>query len=232
MSPLTPAESSALAVSLQVAFGCVAAIAVPATALGWLLARRRFPGKMLLDAVVHLPLVLPPVVTGYGLLLLLGRRGLLGRWLFEALGIQLPFTTAGAVIAAAVVAMPLMVRSVRLSIELVDRRLEQASATLGAGPWRTLLGVTLPLAAPGILAGAILAFARSLGEFGATILFAGNIAGHTRTLPLEIYTSIQQPGQEAQVLRLALLSAGLSLAALAASELLARRMRRRLGSRP
>ncbi|MFP4354169.1 MAG: molybdate ABC transporter permease subunit [Phycisphaerae bacterium] len=227
---LTAAESEALRLSLVVAGGCVLAIAVPAVLLGYVLARWRFPGRSLLDAVVHLPLVLPPVVTGYLLLLVMGRNGLLGRWLWEQFGVQLPFSTAGAVLASAVVALPLMVRSVRLSMELVDTQLEQAAATLGCSPLRTFCTVTLPLAAPGILAGGILAFARSLGEFGATISFAGNIAGRTRTLPLAIYNRISTPGGESAAMRLAMVSVVLSVAALLVSELLARRIRRKLGA--
>src|SRR5690606_33818862 len=194
-----------------------------AYALAWVLARRRFPGRILLDAVVHLPLVLPPVVTGWLLLLLLGRQGPVGAWLDEQFGITFVFRWTGAAVAAAVMALPLMVRAMRLSIEAVDRRLVDAARTLGARPWRAFLTVTLPLSAPGIAAAAMLGFARSLGEFGATIIFASNIAGETRTLPLAIYSGLQVPGAEAQVARLALISVALSIAALVVSELLVRR---------
>jgi len=195
----------------------------PAYGIAWLLARRRFPGRVLLDSAVHLPLVLPPVVTGWLLLLLFGRSGPIGGWLEEHLGITLVFRWTGAALAAAVMALPLMVRAMRLSIEAVDRRLEEAARVLGASPWRAFLTVTLPLSAPGIAAGAMLGFARSLGEFGATITFASNIAGETRTLPLAIYSGLQMPGGEAQVARLAAISITLSIAALVASEVLIRR---------
>ena len=195
----------------------------PAYGTAWLLARRRFPGRVLLDSAVHLPLVLPPVVTGWLLLLLFGRSGPIGGWLEEHLGITLVFRWTGAALAAAVMALPLMVRAMRLSIEAVDRRLEEAARVLGASPWRAFLTVTLPLSAPGIAAGAMLGFARSLGEFGATITFASNIAGETRTLPLAIYSGLQMPGGEAQVARLAAISITLSIAALVASEVLIRR---------
>ena len=228
-SVLNAAEWDALLLSMEVACGCVLMIAIPGVAIGWLLARKSFPGKIFVDGLVHLPLVMPPVVVGYCLLIALGRNGFIGRWLDAAFGIRLPFTLAAVVIASAVMAFPLLVRSVRLSIELVDQDLEQASATLGAGPFRTFATVTLPLAAPGILAGLVLAFARSLGEFGATITFAGNVEAVTRTLPLEIYTKLQVPGGEAAVVRLAVISILISFAALIASELIARRMRRRLG---
>jgi molybdate transport system permease protein len=226
--PLDPGALEAVWLSLRVALGCVLAIAAPGVAVGWLLARKQFPLKALLDGLIHMPLVLPPVVTGYVLLSVLGRRGPGGAWLERLAGTQLAFTTAGAVLASAIMAFPLMVRSVRLAIELVDPGLEQASLTLGVGPVRTFFRVTLPLAAPGVLAGLVLAFARSLGEFGATITFAGNIAGRTRTIPLAIFSRLQVPGSERQVLYLATISVTLSLAALVGSELLARRMRRQM----
>jgi len=194
-----------------------------AYALAWLLARRRFPGRLLLDAAIHLPLVLPPVVTGWLLLLLFGRAGPVGGWLEEQFGITLVFRWTGAALAAAIMALPLMVRAMRLSIEAVDRRLVEAARVLGAPPWRAFLSITLPLSAPGIAAGAMLGFARSLGEFGATITFASNITGETRTLPLAIYSGLQLPGAEAQVARLAVISIVLSIAALVASEMLVRR---------
>ncbi len=226
---LTPEEWSALSLSLRVSVWSVAIMLLPGIACAWLLARKRFPGKMLLDAVIHLPLVLPPVVVGYFLLLLLGRRGLLGGPLYEALGIEIAFTWKAAAIAAAVMGFPLLVRGARLAIELNDVRIEQAARTLGAGPLRVLLSVTVPLALPGVVAGSVLAFARSLGEFGATITFAGNIPGVTRTLPVAIFTYTQVPGGDVPALRLGIISIAVSLGALVASEVLARRIGRRVG---
>lgn len=224
---MSEAELEALWLSLRVA-GWSVAVSLPfGIAVAWLLARKHFPGKIVLDGLIHLPLVLPPVVVGYGLLLLLGRTGPVGRWLDTWFGVTLAFTWQGAAVAAAVMAFPLMVRAIRLSLEALDRGLEQAAATLGASPLRTFLTVTLPLATPGLVVGCVLAFARSLGEFGATIMLAGNIAGQTRTLPLAIYTEVQTPDGEAAALRLAALSVGLALAALLASEIVARRLRRR-----
>jgi len=196
--------------------------------VAWLLARRDFIGKSAFNGLVHLPLVLPPVVVGYLLLILLGREGPLGRALFSLFGISLPFTWQGAALAAAVMAFPLMVRAMRLSLETVDRKLESAARTLGARPVVVFATITLPLMAPGIVVGAVLAFARSLGEFGATITFAANIPGETRTLPIALYTLIQTPDGEAAALRLTLISVVLSLAALAVSEVLARRLRTRI----
>jgi molybdate transport system permease protein len=199
--------------------GVATAAALPiAFALAWVLARWTFPGKVLLDGLIHLPLVVPPVVTGWLLLLAFAPGGPFG-----ALSMHILFRWTGAAIAAAVMALPLMVRAMRLSIEAVDRRLEQAARTLGAGRWRAFGTVTLPLALPGVLAGAVLGFARSLGEFGATITFVSNVPGETQTLPLAIYAALQVPGGEAAVWRLAAVSVALSLAALIASEALARR---------
>ena len=211
-------------VRLSLLIGGVATVAAlpVAFALAWVLARWRFPGKVLLDGLVHLPLVVPPVVTGWVLLLAFAPEGPLGRVL-AALGVSVLFRWTGAAIAAAVMALPLMVRAMRLSIEAVDRRLEQAARTLGASKWRAYATVTLPLALPGVLAGAVLGFARSLGEFGATITFVSNVPGETQTLPLAIYAALQRPGGEAAVWGLAAVSIGLSLAALVASEALARR---------
>jgi molybdate transport system permease protein len=220
---LSPAETQALLLSLKVAFWSVAASLPVAVALAWLLARTSFPGKSLLDAVVHLPLVLPPVVVGYFLLVLLGRRGLIGGVLEEHLGIVFAFRWTGAALAAAVMGLPLLVRSVRQSLDAVDRGLEAAASTLGASPPWVFASVTLPLILPGILTGMLLAFARSLGEFGATITFVSNIPGETQTLPLAIYSFTQVPGGDAQALRLCVLAVVLSLAALMASELLLRR---------
>lgn len=194
-----------------------------AFALAWALARWRFRGKLLLDAIVHLPLVVPPVVTGWMLLLAFAPAGPLGGWLERVFGISVLFRWTGAAIAAGVMALPLMVRAMRLSIEAVDRRLEQAARTLGASRWRAYATVTLPLAAPGIAAAMVLGFARSIGEFGATITFVSNVPGETQTLPLAIYAALQRPGGEAEVWRLAAVSVALSLAALVVSEVLVRR---------
>lgn len=226
---LTTEEWSAVLLSIRVAVVAVGCMLVPGIACGWLLARRRFPGKSILDAAVHLPLVLPPVVVGYLLLLMLGRRGWLGGWLHDQLGIDLAFTWKAAAIASAVMGFPLLVRGVKLAVEAVDPRLEQAASTLGASPIRVFFTLTLPLALPGVLAGLVMAFARSLGEFGATIMVAGNIEGVTRTIPLAIYTDVQTPGGDAGAMRLAIIAIALSFAALLASEFLARRIIRRTG---
>lgn len=224
MFALTPLEIEALSLSLKVAFWAVLVSLPLGVAMAWLLARRDFFGKTLLDGIVHLPLVVPPVAVGYLLLVLLGRRGPIGAWLYESFEITLIFTWQGASVAAAVMAFPLMVRAIRLSLEAIDQRLETAARTLGAGRARVFLTITLPLAAPGILTGVVLAFARSLGEFGATITFVSNIAGETRTLPIALYTLIQSPGGEAGAVRLMAISLVLAIAALLASEVLARRM--------
>jgi molybdate transport system permease protein len=221
---LGPEEWQVLALSLRVAFCCVLLSLVPAVLLGWLLARREFPLKVALDGLCHLPLVLPPVVTGYLLLVLFGRHGFFGPFL-DAIGLQLAFDWKGAVLASAVVGFPLMLRSVRLGIESVDPRLERVARTLGASPLRAFLTITLRLAAPGLLVGSLLTFARSLGEFGATITFAANIAGQTRTIPSAIYTYLNQPGGEDRVTSLIFISVALSLLALVASEWSARRLR-------
>jgi len=191
--------------------------------LAWMLARWRFPGKILLDGVIHLPLVVPPVVTGWLLLLAFAPAGPIGGVLERWFGVGVLFRWTGATIAAAVMALPLMVRAMRLSIEAVDRRLEQAARTLGASRLRAYATITLPLALPGVLAGAMLGFARSIGEFGATITFVSNVPGETQTLPLAIYAALQQPGGEQQVWRLAAISVALSLVALVVSEALVRR---------
>jgi len=219
---LTDLEWEAIRLSLRVACFSVAGSLPFGIALAWLLARRSFPGKWLLDGLIHVPLVVPPVVVGYGLLVLFGRRGPIGAWLYDQLGITLIFNWKGAALAAAVMGFPLMVRAIRLSIEAIDRKLEAAARTLGAGPFDVFLSVTLPLAMPGVLAGAMLAFARGLGEFGATIVFVGNIPGQTRTLPIAIYTLTQTPDGDTAALRLCVISAFLALAAVVASEFLAR----------
>jgi len=223
MKFISPAEWTALLLSAKVAFGAMAAVALPGVLLGWLLARKNFHGKLLVESLVYAPLVMPPVVTGYLLLVLCGRNGPVGGWLDRVFGWQLIFTWQGAALASAVMALPLMVRSVRLAVELVDRRLEEAAAVLGYSPRRVFTNITLPLARSGIFAGLLLAFARSLGEFGATITFAGNIQGVTQTLPLAIYSALQMPGGEAAAARLSILSLLLSLLAIGFSEWMARR---------
>ena len=220
---ITAAEWSIIALSLKVSLVAITLTMPVAYALAWLLARRRFPGRMLLDAMVHLPLVLPPVVTGYVLLLLFGRNGPIGELLESAFSVSLIFKWTGAALAAAVMALPLMVRAMRLSIEAVDRKFVDAARTLGASKWRAFMTITLPLSLPGIMAGAVLGFARSLGEFGATITFVSNIPGETRTLPLAIYSGLQIPGTDLMVARLAIISVFLSLGALMLSEWLIRR---------
>lgn len=222
---LSPEEWSVILLSLKVSMVAMAMTLPLSYALAWLLARRSFPGKLALDALIHLPLVIPPVVTGWLLLILFGRSGAIGQWLEAQLGIVLVFRWTGAALAAAVMALPLMVRAMRLSIEAVDGRLIAAARTLGASPLRAFATITLPLSLPGIVAGAVLGFARSLGEFGATITFASNIPGETRTLPLAIYTGLQLPGGETSVARLAVLSVLLSIGALMVSEGLMRRTR-------
>ncbi len=225
---LTDFEIEALQLSLWVS-GWAVAVSLPVGILAaWILARLRFPGKNLLDGMVHLPLVLPPVVTGYLLLVLLGRNGLIGAVLYKYLGIVLAFNWKGAVLAAAVMSFPLLVRAVRLSLEGVDQGLEAAARTLGAGPLRVFFTVTLPLMIPGIITGLILAFARSLGEFGATITFVSNIRGQTQTLPLALYTLTQVPEGEIGAMRLCILSVLIAMGALVCSEILARRFAARM----
>jgi molybdate transport system permease protein len=225
---LTPLELEALRLSLWISGWAVLGSLGPGILMAWVLARKQFPGKALVDGLVHLPLVLPPVVTGYMLLLLMGRRGMVGGWLYDLTGLTFAFNWKGAALASAVMAFPLLVRAVRLSIEGVDQGLEQAARTLGAGPLDLFFTVTLPLIFPGILTGIILAFARSLSEFGATITFVSNIPGETRTLPLALYTLTQMSDGEAGALRLCLISVVVALVALVTSDLLARRMNRRM----
>lgn len=220
---LTPDDWEIIRLSLKVSVMAVSGSLPMAFALAWLLARVQFPGKFLLDGLVHLPLVLPPVVTGWLLLLTFGANGPAGRFFADWFGITFMFRWTGAALAAAIMALPLMVRAIRLSIEAVDQRLEGAARTLGATPVRTFLTITLPLSLPGVLAGAVLGFARSIGEFGATISFVSNIPGETRTLPIAIYTALQIPGSEGVVTRLAVISVLLSLVALIISEALSRR---------
>ncbi|MEG3618011.1 molybdate ABC transporter permease subunit [Magnetovibrio sp. PR-2] len=226
---LTPLELDALVLSLKVGVWTSVASVPFAIAVAWVLARKRFWGHGLLNAFVHLPLVVPPVVVGYVLLVTFGRTGAVGAWLYETLGITLAFDWKGAVVAAAVMAFPLMVRAMRLSLEAIDPGLEKAARTLGAKPARVFVTITLPLMLPGIVTGVVLAFARALGEFGATITFVSNIPGQTQTLPLALYNFTQVPGGEANAMRLAVLSIVVALGALLASEILARRVQRMTG---
>ena len=219
-------ETTAIALSLKVAVAASLGSLPLGVAVAWLLARRRFVGKGLVDALVHLPLVLPPVVVGYALLMAFGHGGPVGRLLSEHFGIALAFRWTGAALASAIMGFPLMVRAIRLAIESVDRRLERAASTLGASPLRVFFTITLPLAWPGLVAGMVLAFAKALGEFGATITFVSSIPGETRTLSSEIYGLMQVPGGESGIWRLALVAVAISLAALLASEWLVRRGRR------
>ncbi len=225
----TSSEITILLLSLKVALFCVALILVPAIAVAWLLARKSFLGKSLLDSLVHLPLVLPPVVPGFLLLLLLGNQGLIGKYLHQYFGISLAFTWTGAVVASAVMAFPLMVRSIRLAFTQVDKGLEIASQSLGAHPLRVFFTITLPLSMTGIITGVILAFSRSMGEFGATITFVGNIENETRTLPLAIYSYTQVPDGDLPALRLVILSVVLALGALMISDRLERKANQQIG---
>lgn len=226
---LTHAEIEALSLSIKVAAVCTLLIIVPAILVAWLLAKKEFFGKSLLDGLVHIPLILPPVVPGFLLLMLLGSQGLFGHWLKQQFGITIAFTWLGAAIASAVMGFPLMVRSTRLAMSQIDRKLELAAQSLGASPWRVFFTITLPLAMPGIVTGLILAFSRSLGEFGATITFVGNIEGETRTLPLAIYTYTQMPGGDMIAMRLVVISILIALSALIVSNLLERRMAKKMG---
>lgn len=228
MFSFTPEEIDAIRLSLWVGSIGIAASLPFGLLIAYVLARKRFPGKLLLDGLVHMPLVLPPVVTGYILLLLFGRKGPIGAFLEQTFGLVFSFRWTGAALAAAVMGFPLMVRAIRLSLESTDRRLEDASRTLGANGLTTFFFVTLPLALPGIIAGLVLAFAKALGEFGATITFVSNIPGETRTLPTAIYTFTQVPGGDAGAFRLAAVAVVIALAALVLSELLARRTAARI----
>jgi molybdate transport system permease protein len=228
MFSLSPLEIEAVQLSLKVSLWAVA-ISLPfGIAVAWVLARCEFPGKPLFDALIHLPLVVPPVVIGYLLLILLGRNGAVGGFLYETFGVTVAFSWQGAAVAAAVMAFPLMVRAIRLSIEAIDTRLEQAARTLGAGPIDVFFSVTLPLAGSGIVVGVILAFARALGEFGATITFVSAIPGETTTLPVALYGLAQVPGQEGSAIRLVILSIVIAFTAMFISEVIARRVRRRI----
>jgi len=225
---LSPEELNVLLLSLKVSFWATACSLPIGLIVAWILARYEFPGKMLVDGLVHLPLVLPPVVVGYLLLVTLNPNGTIGRILSQA-GIEIAFTWIGASVAAAIMAFPLMVRAMRLAFEMIDQRLELAARTLGASPFRMLFHISIPLAMPGIMTGTILAFARCLGEFGATITFVSNIPGETRTLPLAVYTLTQTPDGEAAAFRLVVISILIALIALAISEIITRKAKARLG---
>ena len=230
MLGFSDADWTAIFLSLRVASVATLASFPVGILQSWLLARRDFPGKTLLNGIVHLPLVMPPVVTGYLLLLTFGRRGPVGAFLDQCCGIVFSFRWTGAALAAAVMGLPLMVRAIRLTIEGIDRRLEQAAGTLGASPVSVFATVTLPLALPGILAGSILSFAKALGEFGATITFVSNIPGETQTIPAAIYTLTQVPGGDPEALKLTAVAIVISLLALIASEALARRLSRQVAA--
>jgi molybdate transport system permease protein len=225
---ISPTEWTAIQLSLRVAIVATLVATPFGVALAWLLARREFWGKSVVDALVHLPLVLPPVVTGYLLLLTFGRRGAIGAFLADHLGIVFAFRWTGAALACGVMGFPLLVRPIRLSIEAVDRKLEQAAATLGAPPWRVFFSVTLPLSLSGVLSGMVLGFAKAIGEFGATITFVSNIPGETQTISSAIYSLIQTPDGDAAALRLVVVSIVIAVAALIGSEWFARRATQRL----
>ncbi|PAR28020.1 molybdate ABC transporter permease subunit [Vibrio metoecus] len=226
---LTDYEWAALVLSLKVAGYATLWLLPIGIVLAWVLARTSFVGKGLIDSLVHLPLVLPPVVIGYLLLISMGRQGFIGQWLYQVFGLSFSFSWRGAVLACMVIALPLMVRSIRLSLESVDQKLEQAARTLGASPLRVFFTITLPLTLPGILTGVMLAFARSLGEFGATISFVSNIPGETQTIPLAMFTFLETPGSEMEAARLCVISIVIALGSLFTSEWLSRRMKYRLG---
>ncbi|MDK9775853.1 MULTISPECIES: molybdate ABC transporter permease subunit [unclassified Vibrio] len=228
---MTELEYQALILSLKVGAYAVVWLIPLGIALAWLLSRKQFIGKSILDSLIHLPLVLPPVVIGYLLLISLGRQGFLGSWLYEHFGLVFSFNWKGAVIACIVVALPLMVRSVRLSLDNVDPKLEHAASTLGASPLKVFLTITLPLTIPGIITGTMLSFARSLGEFGATISFVSNIPGETQTIPLAMYNFIETPGAEMEAARLCIISIALALSTLMISEWLNRKAAARLGAK-
>ncbi|ANQ24200.1 molybdate ABC transporter permease [Vibrio natriegens] len=228
---MTELEYQALILSLKVGAFAVLWLIPLGVLLAWLLSRKTFFGKSVLDSLIHLPLVLPPVVIGYLLLLSLGRQGFIGSWLYEHFGLVFSFDWKGAVVACIVVALPLMVRSVRLSLESVDPKLEHAASTLGASPFKVFMTITLPLTIPGIITGTMLSFARSLGEFGATISFVSNIPGETQTIPLAMYNFIETPGAEMQAARLCIISIALALSTLMASEWMNRKAVRRLGAK-
>lgn len=226
---LSEYELTALLLSLKVATYAVVWLLPSGILLGWLLARKEFIGKSTLDSIIHLPLVLPPVVIGYLLLISMGRRGVIGSWLYDWFGLSFSFSWRGAVLACAVVSLPLMVRAIRLSIESIDTKLEQAAKTLGASPIKVFFTITLPLTLPGVITGVMLAFARSLGEFGATISFVSNIPAETQTIPLAMFTFLETPGEEMAAARLCVISLVIALMSLLTSEWVSRKARRRLG---
>ncbi|GAK84066.1 molybdenum transport system permease protein ModB [Vibrio ponticus] len=228
---LTEYESQALLLSIKVSLYAIVWLIPIGIFLAWLLAKKQFVGKSVVDSIIHLPLVLPPVVIGYLLLVLMGRQGVIGQWLYQTFGVSFAFNWKGAVLASIVVALPLMVRAVRLSFESVDNKLEQAASTLGASPLKVFFTITLPLTLPGIITGSMLAFARSLGEFGATISFVSNIPGETQTIPLAMYTFIETPGSELEAMRLCAISIVIALGSLLVSEWLAKQCTRRLGAK-
>ncbi|MGI2258498.1 molybdate ABC transporter permease subunit [Shewanella sp. GXUN23E] len=227
---LTDYEIAALMLSLKVSSIAVLGSLPLGIFCAWLLARVEFPGKPVFDSIIHLPLVLPPVVVGYLLLVTMGRQGAIGHWLYQWFGISFSFSWRGAALAAAVVSFPLMVRAIRQSFEAVDIRLEQAARTLGSNRWRVFFTITLPLTAPGIVSGMIIAFARSLGEFGSTITFVSNIPGETRTIPLAMFSFIETPGAEYQAMRLCIISVVVALASLVASQYLTQKAQQRVAS--
>ncbi|CAH8240749.1 molybdate ABC transporter permease subunit [Vibrio aestuarianus] len=229
-SLLSEYEWLALQLSLKVALYSVVWLLPLGLLLAWILARKQFWGRSALDSLVHLPLVLPPVVIGYLLLMSMGKQGVIGQWLDKWFGISFSFSWRGAVLACVVVALPLMVRAIRLSLESVDPKLEQAARTLGASPFKVFVTITLPLTLPGIITGTMLSFARSLGEFGATISFVSNIPGETQTLPLAMYNFLETPGAEMEAARLCMISIAIALASLSVSEWVSRKMKLRLGA--
>ncbi|ASU23938.1 molybdate ABC transporter permease subunit [Vibrio qinghaiensis] len=230
MPLLSEYEWVALQLSLKVAIYTVLWLLPLGIFFAWLLARKQFWGKSILDSLVHLPLVLPPVVVGYLLLITMGKQGSIGQWLDNMFGLRFSFSWRGAVLACVIIALPLMVRAIRLSLESVDPKLEQAARTLGASPLKVFLTITLPLTLPGLITGAMLSFARSLGEFGATISFVSNIPGETQTLPLAMYNFLETPGAEMEAMRLCIISIAIALASLFISEVISRRVKRRLGT--
>ena len=225
---LSPAELEILSTSFAVAWRALVFSLPFAIAVAFLLSRPNTPGRLILDGIAHLPVILPPVLVGFVLLIIFGRRGPIGSLLEQWFGVHLAFTTAGAALATAVMSFPLLVRSIRLAFEATDTRLFEAAAVLRAGPWDRFVSIALPLAGPGIIAGTVTAFAASMGEFGAVITFAANIPGQTQTLPLAIYTVLQEPGGEAEALRLAAMSFAVAMCGLFAAEFLQRRARKRL----
>ncbi|MGY2574164.1 molybdate ABC transporter permease subunit [Vibrio sp. C8] len=226
---LSDYELTALLLSIKVAAYAVVWLLPVGVILGWVLARKEFVGKSVLDSLIHLPLVLPPVVIGYLLLISMGRRGVIGSWLYDWFGVSFSFSWRGAVLACVVVSLPLMVRAIRLSVESIDIKLEQAAKTLGASPIKVFFTITLPLTLPGVITGVMLAFARSLGEFGATISFVSNIPAETQTIPLAMFTFLETPGEEMAAARLCIISIVIALLSLLISEWVSRRVRRRLG---